>query len=186
MNDRQIDWSAIQADYENGSSLRTLASKYGVSKSVIGDRKYKEHWDQKRTSVTTQDVQRPDMNAAVRAATGFRLRYESRLTWEEVATQAGYSSRGAAKHAVDREAQRHVIRDIDETRDIESHRLSQLQDRCYKAGMSETNDDWTWAIDRYIALSKRKSELMGLDVKPDAIPGGVTVIREYGVEVSRV
>jgi hypothetical protein len=189
MSDEQ-DWFTIRADYEQGLSLRALAAKYGVSKSVIGDRKYREHWTQERTddrtAQNTQEVKHPDVNAAVRAATGFKLRYEEQLTWEEVAIKAGYASRGAAKNAVDREALRHVSRDIQEARDIENYRLTQLQTRCYKAGMDKANDAWTWAIDRYVALSKRRSELMGLDVKPDAIPDGVTIIREYGVEVSKV
>jgi hypothetical protein len=33
--------------------------------------------------------------------------------------------------------------------------------------MDKTNDAWTWAIDRYVTLSKRRSELMGMDVKAD-------------------
>lgn len=167
----QTDWMAIRNDYECGASLRTLAAKYGVSKSVIGDRKHREHWTQERTddrtAQNTQEVKHPDMNAAVRAATGFKLRYEEQLTWEEVAAKAGYASRGAAKNAVDREAQRHVSRDIQEARDIENYRLIQLQMRCYNAGIDKTNDAWTWAIDRYVTLSKRRSELMGIDVKPD-------------------
>ena len=41
-----VNWSAIRADYEaGGTSLRQLASKYGVSKTVIGERKFKEQWD---------------------------------------------------------------------------------------------------------------------------------------------
>lgn len=170
-------------------SLRALAGKYGISKSVIGDRKYKEKWDvrtPKRTEINTQDVKRPDMNAALRATTGFKLRYEDHLTWEEVATRAGYASRGAAMNAVKREASRHISHNIEEIREQELYRINRLQTRCYKAGIDQDNEAWTWAIDRFVALSKRKSELMGIDVKPDAIPDGVTIIREYGVEVAKV
>lgn len=43
------DWKAIQSEYEQGASLRSLAAKYGVGKSTIAERKVKEQWDQKRT-----------------------------------------------------------------------------------------------------------------------------------------
>lgn len=43
----EVNWSAIRAEYENGSSLRQLAAKYGVSKSAIGERKYKEQWTER-------------------------------------------------------------------------------------------------------------------------------------------
>ena len=168
----EINWTSIRADYEGGSSLRQLAAKYGVSKSVIGDRKYAEQWTETqrtvaRTPIRTQEVVRPDMNAAVRAALGFKLRFEQNKTWEEVAVGAGYASRGAAHDAVIRESRRHISSDIQDIRDRECYRLEQLQMRCYTAGMDEGNEDWTWAIDRFAALSKRKSELMNLDIKPD-------------------
>lgn len=186
-----IDWTAIRSDYEKGMSLRQLTEKYGVPKSVIGRQKYKEQWDQPRqrdkgTNRNTQDVIHPDMNAAVRAALGFKLRYEEYKTWEEVAAGAGYASRGSARNAVKREAQRHVSQDIEEIREEEFYRLNRLQSRCYAAGMNEQNEDWTWAIDRFEKLSKRKSELMGLDTKPDEITPGVVVVREYGVDTSKV
>lgn len=173
MSERRIDWGIIQDEYESGSSLRALAAKHGVGKSVIGDRKYREKWlepdrTKNRTIYDTQEIIHPDKNASVRAAAGFRLRYEEQLTWEEVASRAGYASRGSAKNAVDREASRHVIRDIEEARDAENYRLSRLMTRCYKAGLDDKNPDWTWAIDRYIALSKRRSELLNLDIKPEA------------------
>ncbi len=41
-----VNWPQVRADYEaGGTSLRQLAAKYGVSKTVIGERKFKEHWD---------------------------------------------------------------------------------------------------------------------------------------------
>ncbi len=47
----EIDWLAIRADYESGSSLRSLAAKHGVSKSTIGERKFKEQWAEHRTDI---------------------------------------------------------------------------------------------------------------------------------------
>lgn len=46
------DWKAIQSEYEQGASLRSLATKYGVGKSTIGERKFQEHWEQKPASDT--------------------------------------------------------------------------------------------------------------------------------------
>lgn len=175
------DWKLIRDEYENGASLRALASKYGISKSVIGKRKYEEKWTEVkriRTPLQTQEVVRPDMNAAVRAALGFKLRFAEGKTWEEVASGAGYHSRGAAHDGVLREARRHIAHDIDETRDMERYRIEQLQQRCYEAGIDKAEAYWTFAIDRYVALSKRKSELLGLDVKPDERPANLVVVRE--------
>lgn len=179
-----VDWSAIRADYENGLSLRQLAEKYRVSKSVIGKRKYEEKWIEtrrtdSRTAMNTQEVIHSDRNAAVRAAIGFKMRFEEGKTWEDVAAGASYASRGAARNAVLRESHRHITHDLKEIRDEELYRLNQLQMRCYKAGINENNEDWTWAIDRFTALSKRKSELMGLDMPVDAaVFANQIVIRE--------
>jgi len=51
-----VDWKAIRTEYEQGASLRSLAAKHGVSKSVIGERKFKERWVEHRTdTVRTPD-----------------------------------------------------------------------------------------------------------------------------------
>ncbi len=39
-----IDWNALRSEYEQGASLRTLAAKYGISKSLIGKKKFQEQW----------------------------------------------------------------------------------------------------------------------------------------------
>lgn len=41
----ETNWIQIRADYESGLSLRKLEAKYGISKSVIGERKFTEQWD---------------------------------------------------------------------------------------------------------------------------------------------
>ncbi len=182
-----VDWTQIRQDYEGGLSLRQLATKYSVSKSVIGKRKFDEKWQEPqrtgqkdtRTVPQTQEVVRPDMNAAVRASLGFKLRFQEGKTWEEVAARAGYGSRGAAHDAVTREARRHITHNIEEARDMERYRLEQLQQRCYEAGTDKENAYWQFAIDRFVTLSKRKSELLGMDVKPDdAAMANIVVIRE--------
>jgi hypothetical protein len=56
------DWEAIQREYEGGGvSLRLLAAKYGVSKSVIGDRKFREQWKEPaKPDGRTADKKNPD------------------------------------------------------------------------------------------------------------------------------
>lgn len=188
-----IDWESVKDDYESGQfSQSALERKYSVSRQAIKKHASKEHWTTPQSvgyglpNPKTQEVKRPDINASIRAALGFKLRYEKFQTWEEVASGAGYSSRGAALNAVKREAQRHITHDLAEIRDEELYRINQLQSRCYLAAVDKENDGWTWAIDRFVTLSKRKSELMNLDIRPDVIPDGTTVIREYGVEVGKV
>jgi hypothetical protein len=39
-----IDWTAIQAEYERGVSVRALEAKYGVPKSTIHLRAKNQHW----------------------------------------------------------------------------------------------------------------------------------------------
>lgn len=166
-----INWAAIRAEYENGSSLRVLAAKYGVSKSVIGDRKYKEKWIQMRTDTRTShgNTESPtrDVMASVRVQSALKMLLEERPSWDDIAARCGYGSRGTAHHAVMREFDRCITHDVKELRTQELYMLEQLQARCYKEGMDENNKSWAWAVDRFVALSKRKSELMGLDVKPD-------------------
>jgi hypothetical protein len=168
---RVIDWAAIRAEYEDGGkTLRQLASAYSVSKTAIIERRNREHWEQPnkvKPTINTHGVIHPDMNATARAYTALKMRFEKSMTWDEVAVNAGYASRGAARNAVKREMDRHITHDIKELRDEELYRIEQLQGRCYKAAMDEGNDAWTWAIDRFAVLSKRKSELMNLDKHPD-------------------
>src|SRR6266567_3663840 len=105
-----------------------------------------------------------DVNAAVRAQTALKLKLEGK-NWDEVAAQAGYQSRGSAHHAVMRELERSITHDVKELREQQLYMLLQLQARCYKEGTDEKNKGWTWAVDRAEKLSKRISELMGLDLK---------------------
>jgi hypothetical protein len=55
-------WEDIKKDYENGLSLRTLDTKYGVSKSSIQRHAEAENW-QRGTSPTTVPFAVPDVPA---------------------------------------------------------------------------------------------------------------------------
>ncbi len=53
------DWQAIRNEYEQGASLRSLATKYGVSKTYIIEKRDKEQWN--RPLVTDRPTtHRPD------------------------------------------------------------------------------------------------------------------------------
>jgi len=57
-----IDWAKIRTEYESGLSLRQLAVKYGVGKSTIAERKYKEQWDRPDTGHRTPDAKHAQIN----------------------------------------------------------------------------------------------------------------------------
>lgn len=182
-----VDWTAIRTDYENGLSLRQLAAKYSVSKSVIGERKYKEQWDapDKRTPLSNQNIPNRDVNAGVRAALAMKLR-AGKMTYDAIAKQCGYGSASACRKAIQRELQRVVVASAEDLRHEELSMLDQLQMECWAMAMDRENTYRTFAMDRLLAISKRRSELMGLDARPDDALAGVTIIREYGVEVDKV
>ena len=119
-----------------------------------------------------------DVNAASRVQTALKLRLQG-CTWDEVAAQASYQSRGSAHHAVMRELERCITHDVKELRDQQLYMLQQVQARCYKAAMDEKDKGWMWAADRVMNYSKRISELMGLDVPVDnALAANIVVVRE--------
>jgi AraC-like DNA-binding protein len=170
MSERHIDWQAIRADYESGVSLRQLASIYGVSKSAIGERKFKEKWTErttKRPDTANSGSNTTNLNAAVQVEMAIKIFLEERPSWDEVASRAGYASRGAAYNAVKREMNRRITHDVEELRTQELYRIEQLMARCYKEGTDKNNKYFNYAIEQFGKLSKRKSELLGLDKRPE-------------------
>ena len=126
-----------------------------------------------------------DVNAAQRVQQALKLRAQG-LEYDEVAAQAGYASRGAAHNAIRRELQRTITTNVEEMRREEALILTQLHKRCMTAAMSETNKGFLFAVDRVLGIRERYARLFGLDAKNDDIMAGVTVVREYGVEVGKV
>jgi hypothetical protein len=126
-----------------------------------------------------------DVNAAQRVQTALKLRAEG-LEYDEVAARAGYASRGAAHNAIRRELERTITSNVEEMRREEALILTQLHKRCMSAAMSETNKGFLFAVDRVLGIRERYARLFGLDAKNDDIMAGVTVVREYGVEVGKV
>lgn len=156
-----------------------------------------------RESRDNQRVPNRDINAAQRAVHALSLRAQ-KLTYEEIASKTGYSSASACRKAVMREMDRCVVKNVESLRSEELFILDSLHSAVWlsifpgddtesedeedekpsrKKGKQKLN---LFAVDRLLAISEARRQLMGLDAKPDAIPDGTTIIREYGVEVSRV
>jgi hypothetical protein len=127
---------------------------------------------------TSNDFISRDPNAAMRVQKALKFKLEG-MTWEDVAAQSGYTSRGAAHHAVMREIGRCITHDATELRDQQVYMILQLQAKCYKAAMSDNAKDWMWNADRVVNYSKRISELMGLDIPVDqTVNQNFVVVRE--------
>lgn len=145
-----------------------------------------------KTPVPTRDV-----NAAQRAQLAIQLRAE-RLGWDEIARRAGYASRGAAHNAVMRELERTTSEKSNELRREELDMLNRLHAAIWHLAVPDPeeititdkdSDDekevkrkkrgsQLFAVDRLIALSERRSKLMGLDQPVDsAIAANMVVVR---------
>lgn len=119
-----------------------------------------------------------DVNAARRVQDALKFRAEG-LSWDEVAAQAGYTSRGAAHNAVQRELERTITANVEEMRREEALILTRLHQRCMKAAMDEKNKGFLFAVDRVIAIRERYSKLFGLDQTPEgAIAANMVIVRE--------
>lgn len=174
---RDINWSAIRADYEGGMSLRQLAAKYGISKSTIGERKYNEQWDQNRTDSSTQGPINRDVNAAVRVADAIKFR-QAGWTYERIAAQCGYASPGSARNAIQRELDRVVVQSIEEWRNDHISRLEKMHEEVWALAMDKESRGRLFAFDRLIAIEEREAKLLGLDVKDEDVVGPQVIIEE--------
>ncbi len=119
-----------------------------------------------------------DVNATTRVQLALKLRAQ-RLTWDEIAAQAGYGSRGAAHHAVMREMQRCVSKDVEVARQEELVMLDMLQAAVWPLAMDVKNRGRLFAVDRILSISERRAKLMGLDLSNDnAIAAAQIIVQE--------
>jgi hypothetical protein len=145
----------------------------------------------------TQAVINRDANASQRVQLAVKLRAQ-RLTFDEIAHKAGYASPGAARNAIQRELQRTMSTNTDELRREELDMLNRLHasvwpmavlevaafDEAMKEPVSvdekgKKKQPNLFAVDRIVAISERRSRLMGLDLNAkEAAIGNVVVIRE--------
>ena len=129
-----------------------------------------------------QEVRRRDVNAVERACMAVDF-LKQRLSYDEIASRCGYSSRQSAHKAVQRELQRRIHPRIDEYRTQELDILDEIHQRVWKVAFETKNKDDKvetnlWAVDRLLELSKDRRKLLNLDVQPEEIAGAQVVIRE--------
>lgn len=185
MNSNTVDWDAIRVDYESGLSLRSLAAKYGVSKSVIGDRKTKESWAQPersdtRTQSNKQGVINRDVNAAVRVVNAIKYR-QAGWTYERIAAECSYASPGAARNAIQNELDRVIVQNIEEWRNDHTSRLEKLHEEVWALAMDKKAKGRLFAVDRLLSIAEREAKLLGLDAKPEEATGPQFIIEEVPV-----
>ncbi len=151
-----------------------------MSDTINYPQRHKKLSPQRGTNPPTRDV-----NAATRAVKALQLRAE-KLTYEEIAHRTGYGNASACRKAVLREMHRVVVTNVEELRHEESAMLDIMHSKCWQKFMDEKNP-WSYSeVDRILRISEARRKLFGLDAKNDDIMAGVTVIREYGAEVTKV
>lgn len=140
----------------------------------------------RKRAVKNADVKTRDVNAAIRLQMALKLSAQGK-SWDEIATTAGYASRGAAHNAVMRELNRNVAKDVDEWRTRELHTLAQMQIEVWDLFMDKNNKGRLFAADRLLAIAERRAKLLGLDAAKDSnIAAAQVIIREYGADVEAV
>lgn len=121
----------------------------------------------KRSNNTGRTTPR-DVNAGMRVTQALELRAK-KLTYDEIASQCGYSDRASCYRAVQRELDRRVVTNVDEMRKQEADMLDQLHTVCWEMAIDKSNKGRLFAVDRVLAISERRAKLMGLDMKPDEL-----------------
>lgn len=116
-----------------------------------------------------------DINAATRAALAIKLRAQ-RLTYEEIAQQCGYGSRGACHDAVMREMDRCLVENVEELRREEAFMLDLLHAEIWPLAMDKDNEKRLFAADRILAISAQRAKIVGLD--KTAVAVSKVVVRE--------
>jgi AraC-like DNA-binding protein len=121
-----------------------------------------------------------DVNAGIRASLALKLRAQQHLSYAEIATQCGFSSKGAAHNAVQRELSRSISTNVEEMRREELATLEYLEMTVLKRLRDEEySKSMLFAVDRILVIMERRAKLMGLDIPVDqAVFANQIVIRE--------
>jgi len=114
--------------------------------------------------MTIQGVRNRDINAVQRVALALKLRLEKK-TYDEIATQCGYSNAGSAYNAVKREMDRRIVGNVDDLRREESLILDALHNAVMPLVTADKCN--LFAVDRVLAIMDRRARLLGLDIKPE-------------------
>lgn len=103
-----------------------------------------------------------DANAAQRVSLAVKLR-TSKMTYEAIARQCGYSNASACRKAIQRELERVVVNDVETLRREEVTTLDTMQSECMRLFMDRENKGRLFAADRLLAIMERRAKLLGLD-----------------------
>lgn len=109
------------------------------------------------------------MNAAERVRLAFELRRQ-RLTYREIALRCGYANEGSARNAIMRELQRCVVPDVAEYRQQELDILDAIHQKVWPMVVDHNDPNQQpnlWAVDRLLAISQARRQLLNLDEKPE-------------------
>jgi hypothetical protein len=121
-----------------------------------------------------------DVAAAERVLLALKLRLEC-LTYEEIAKRCGYKDASGARYAILRELERRIAPQVDELRRREQDILDALHAKVWNALGGEDGQELDlYAVDRILAISKSRRDLMGLD--PERTSSGALLNRIYPEE----
>lgn len=126
---------------------------------------------------------RRDANATQRAILAIQLRTQ-KMQYSDIANRAGYANASAARNAIQRELERTVVDNVEELRKQELLFLDTMHAEIWPMFVDKKNTWRLQAADRLLAISERRSKLMGLDMSPDqAAIANTIVIREAPKEL---
>jgi hypothetical protein len=150
-----------------------------------------------------QGVVNRDVNATQRARLAVEQRAQ-RLTYQQIANNVGYGTPGACRDAIMRELDRCIVKDVEALRTQELDMLDRLHAAVWPLAVPDGDEEEEedegkekkrvrkkrvnlFAVDRVIAISERRSRLLGLDVTPNSnIAAAQIIIREYAADVEAV
>ncbi len=119
-----------------------------------------------------------DVNAVKRVELALKLSAQH-VSYDEIARQCGYGSRGAAHNAVMRELDRVVVKNVEELRQRDLHMLDVMHGEVWVLFMDRKNRYRLAAADRLLNIAERRARLMGLDqTKDDALAANMVIVRE--------
>lgn len=110
---------------------------------------------------------RKNIAAAVNALKALQMRQLGH-TYDRIAEQCGYSNRGAAFHAVQRELKRTITPVAEDVRCLELTRLDQLLTVFYAKALKGDG----WSMDRVLRIMERRASFLGLDAPRDVKVSG--------------
>lgn len=124
------------------------------------------------------------VDTAARDAEACRLRTLG-LTYEQIASQLGFSDRSNARSAVERGLVAIVAEPAEELRTLELARLDELTQRAWGILDDEPPGVALQAIDRILKIQERRAKLLGLDA-PTRVEAQVQETTQQDIELQEL